>query len=184
MTAFRVVGSIAVSATDKGSINVWNALTGALIGELDQAHYMAITDIDLNAECDMVVTGGRDAKVKVWALKAILDKSNETMAELTFNAEVCQVAFSTTNSDRLFAASTDKTFKVFDVASKQTLRTIVVPAAILLMTVDVAEANVYLACENQNVYCFAMEWVEGQKIRHKRCMQHRKRITAITLTKD
>jgi WD40 repeat protein len=161
LTAFRVVGSIAVGATDKGSILVWDTMTGALIGELDQAHYMAITDLDVNPECDMVATGGRDGKVKVWALKALIDKSNTPMAELTFNAEVCKVVFSKTNSDRLFIASIDKTFKAFEISSKVVLRTIVAPAPILLMTVDVGESNVYLACDNLNVYCYAMEWLEG-----------------------
>lgn len=159
-------------------------MTGALVGEIDQAHYMAITDLDINQEGDMLASCGRDSKVKVWALKALLDKSTEAMCELTFNAEVCQVAFSKTNSDRLFAASLDKTFKVYDIPSKLVLRTIVVPAPVLLMTVDITEANVYLACENQNVYSYAMEWAEGQKIKHRRCMTHKKRITAMTLTKD
>jgi hypothetical protein len=44
---------------------LWQVETGQLLGEVE-AHYMGVSDIDC---CDdMVITGGKDSKVKVFIL--------------------------------------------------------------------------------------------------------------------
>ena len=67
------------------------------------------------------------------------------------------MAFAKASSQRLFSASVDKTFKVHDIPSGFCIKTIVAPAAITLMSVDSVESNVYLACDNQNIYHFFVE---------------------------
>jgi len=66
--------------------------------------------------------------------------------------EVTKVCFSPVSNQRLFAASLDKTLRVYDLPSKQLLKQIQSPSPILLMTVDFSEKFVYLACDNLNVY--------------------------------
>jgi WD40 repeat protein len=66
--------------------------------------------------------------------------------------EVTQTCFSPVSIQRLFTASLDKTMRVYDLPSKQLLKQIQTPSPILLMTVDFSEKQVYLACDNLNVY--------------------------------
>lgn len=61
-------GSICVAASKKGSLSVWQVVNGQMIGELEQAHYMEITDVDISSSSDLLITGGKDCKVKVWIL--------------------------------------------------------------------------------------------------------------------
>lgn len=39
-----------------------------MLGEVDSAHYMDISDMDIAMTNDLVITGGKDSKVKVWVL--------------------------------------------------------------------------------------------------------------------
>jgi len=44
-----------------------------MIAEVESAHYMDILDIDISKDnTDMIVTGGKDCKVKVWFLSTII----------------------------------------------------------------------------------------------------------------
>ena len=40
--------------------------TGQLMGEIESAHYMEIIDLDISIGQDLIVSGGKDSKVKVW----------------------------------------------------------------------------------------------------------------------
>ena len=61
-------GSICVAGSKTGRLIVWQVTNGQLLGELEAAHYMEITDLDISATTDMVITGGKDSKVKIWLL--------------------------------------------------------------------------------------------------------------------
>lgn len=58
------------------------------------------------------------------------------------------------------------------------------------MVVDPSETMLYVACDNQNIYCYGLEsqvqQQEGQqgKNRQKRTLQHKKKVTALTLSVD
>jgi hypothetical protein len=67
------------------------------------------------------------------------------------------VAFSKSISTRGFSASLDKTFRVYDLIAKCTLKAIQAPSPINKMAVDTTESHVYLACDNQNVYSYSLE---------------------------
>ena len=60
--------SFCVAATRTGRLSVWQVSTGQLLGDIDSAHYMEITDLDISSSSDLVITGGKDCKVKVWSL--------------------------------------------------------------------------------------------------------------------
>ena len=41
------------------------------MGEIESAHYMEVIDLDISLTNDMVITGGKDQKVKIWILSEI-----------------------------------------------------------------------------------------------------------------
>ena len=61
------------------------------------------------------------------------------------------------------------------------------------MVIDLTETNVYVACDNQNIYCYSLE-VQQQtnqvqvenigKNKQKRTLQHKKKVTALCLSVD
>ena len=89
-------------------------------------------------------------------------------------SEVTQVSFASSNCLRAFSCSLDKQFKVYDIGAKLTLKSIQTQSPIFKMIVDSIEANVYLACENQNIYQYSMEISSSdQKSKQKKTLQHR-----------
>ena len=61
--------AICVAGSKTGRIYIWDVKTGELLGEIENAHYMEIADLDVAVTNDLVVTGGKDFKVKVWILQ-------------------------------------------------------------------------------------------------------------------
>jgi hypothetical protein len=51
----------------------------------------------------------------------------------------------------------DKTFRIYDISSLVCVKTIQAHGQIHKMIVDPFEANLYAACENQNVYHYSLE---------------------------
>ena len=51
------------------------------MAEVENAHYLAITDLDVAKgtpwQGDLIITGGKDSKVKVWTLAALLSVGEE-----------------------------------------------------------------------------------------------------------
>jgi pre-rRNA-processing protein IPI3 len=60
--------ALCLAGSKSGRIYVWEVLTGQLLGEVEGAHYLDITDMDIAVTNDLVITGGKDFKVKVWIL--------------------------------------------------------------------------------------------------------------------
>jgi hypothetical protein len=63
-------------------------------------------------------------------------------------SDVTAVQFSRSAPQRAFSASLDKCFKVYDIPSRVTLKTIQTPSPINLIAIDNTETNVYVACDN------------------------------------
>eukprot|EP00347_Sterkiella_histriomuscorum_P001718 403370949 len=199
-------GAICIGGTkNTGKLYIWSAQNGQLLGEIEGAHYMGISDLDISSQGDLVATAGKDSKVKVWIMKDLMTNMQSQQAQLIDNqnnmqeqenslclvefgdhqAEVTQVQFSQNNSNRLFSCSLDKLFKVYDIAAKCTLKNIQLQSPIYKMAVDNLESHVYLACENQNIYCYSLEISSSdQKSKQKKTLQHKKKVTAMCLTFD
>jgi len=54
--------------------------SGELLADVESAHYMEVSDLDLNEE--MIITGGKDCKVKVWLVADLV--KNDTSRPLHF----------------------------------------------------------------------------------------------------
>ena len=151
--------SLCIGGSKTGRLSVWEVPTGTLLGEVESAHYMELTDLDIAITNDMVITGGKDQKVKVWIIADLFfgGKQQPFVEFSDHTAEVTQVCFSRSSVNRAFSCSVDKTFKVYDVPAGCTLKSIQAPSPINRLVIDAIESNVYLACDNQNVYGFSLE---------------------------
>ncbi|CDW75055.1 wd domaincontaining protein [Stylonychia lemnae] len=194
-------GSICIGGSKTGRIYLWQIQTGQLIGELE-AHYMGISDLEASTGGDMLITGGKDGKVKVWIMEKLFssmidqntlmnlqnnqNQNNQCIVEFgDHTSEVTQVAFSLNNPMRCFSCSIDKLFKVYDISAKCVIKNIQLQSPIHKFVVDSIESYVYLACENQNIYCYSMELSQSDlKSKHKKTLQHKKKVTALCLTFD
>lgn len=67
-------------ATRKGSIQVYQALTGAFIAEAENAHYLAINDLAVTS--DLAATAGKDTKVRVWLLTELMGQQYQACSHL------------------------------------------------------------------------------------------------------
>jgi len=86
---------------------------------------LGITDLDISPapQQDLIVTSGKDSKVKIWISCNLL--SNEASAIETAllcefgdaASEVTQVKFSPISSSRVFSTSTDKVCRIYDTAA-------------------------------------------------------------------
>lgn len=168
-------------ATKKGSIQLYQAISGALISEIESAHYLAINDLAVHE--DLVATGGKDTKVRVWIFGDLLCHSRHPCRHYhefgEAQMEITAVKFAQMTAQRIFTTSLDKACRVYDVASKLMIKQIVAQASVLYLNVDVTETYVYLACDNLNVY-----QVPIKEPSQKKTMTHKKRITALCLSSD
>lgn len=151
--------------------------------------------MDVSVSGDMMVSGGKDFKVKVWIVTELYFGGKQSpIAEFgEHTSEVTQVSFSKSMPGRAFSASHDKTFRVYDIFAKLTLKVIQAASPINKLAIDIIESQVYLACDNQNVYAYSLETsqvtstaqgVTTSSEKHKRTLQHRKKVTAMCLTFD
>jgi pre-rRNA-processing protein IPI3 len=60
-------GTVCVAGTKSGKLMIWQTQTGQQLGETD-SHYMGVSDLDISNKGDLVITGGKDSKVKVFIL--------------------------------------------------------------------------------------------------------------------
>lgn len=47
---------------------MWETSSGRLLGEVEAAHYLDISDMDVSCAGDLLITGGKDCKVKLWVI--------------------------------------------------------------------------------------------------------------------
>ena len=167
-----------ICGSKKGKVQIYQFNTGTLLTEVENAHYLAITDLDVAKgtpwQGDLIITGGKDSKVKVWTLAALLSVGEEKQQQQfeegqvsikgcfaefgEHTSEVTQVKFSYGASiQRAFSCSLDKTFKVYDIPSKCIIKQIQVQSPILKLVVDHIEQYVFLACDNLNVYMHPLQ---------------------------
>jgi WD40 repeat protein len=73
---------------------------------------------------------------------------------------------------------------VYDVPGKCVIKQITTVSSILHMQVDPLEMFVYLACDNLNVYQFALSSPPDAAMKHRKTLTHKKRVCAMCLSVD
>lgn len=66
LSVFKVHNDICIGGSKRGSLTMWHSFSGEILEEIESAHYMEINDADLTS--DMIVTAGKDCKIKVWLI--------------------------------------------------------------------------------------------------------------------
>jgi WD40 repeat protein len=149
--------SLCAGGDKKGRLYLWAMKNGELLADVESAHFMQITDLDLND--DMVLSAGKDCKLKVWFVSDLIKSSvisKQPYAEFgEHTAEITQVKL--IGETRAFSASLDKQFKVYDIPSKMCIKTIQTQSPILNAVLDKSECYMYAGCDNQNIYCYSLE---------------------------
>jgi WD40 repeat protein len=81
---------LCMGGSKKGVLSVWEGFSGNLIAEVESAHFMDINDLDISiTHSDMIVTGGKDSKIKVWFLANLL--RNDTQCAHEFHEHQSEV---------------------------------------------------------------------------------------------
>lgn len=71
LTVFKTIGvSLCAGGDSKGRLYLWHMQSGELLADVESAHYMEITDLDLSE--NMVISCGKDCKVKVWLVSDLI----------------------------------------------------------------------------------------------------------------
>ena len=71
LSVFRTQGECFCAGGDsKGRLYLWSMQSGELLADVESAHFMQINDLDL--DLDLVISGGKDCKVKVWMISSLM----------------------------------------------------------------------------------------------------------------
>lgn len=93
--------------TKRGKILIYQLTSGKLLAEVENAHYLAVSDLDVSTAGfssgagDLIITGGKDSKIKVWFLSQLiaLNPKDHCFAEFgDHSSEVTCVRFSQSSS--------------------------------------------------------------------------------------
>lgn len=83
-----------VMGTKKGSLQLFHVESGQFIAEIENSHYLAISDLDVSPARDLLATGGKDTKVRLWVLADLCAGSNRYINEFCeAGAEITAVKF-------------------------------------------------------------------------------------------
>lgn len=152
--AFLVVGD----GSGKGWI--WATASGALLKSWD-AHFRAVKSVVWSPDGSWVATGGADASVKVWTLPSIVGDgsgsgSGSSAVEPWRRWSDASLAVNGlavgTGGRRLYCVSADQTFKVYDVFGGLPLTSVLFPAPLEAVAVDLMGTKAYLGASNGRVY--------------------------------
>jgi WD40 repeat protein len=96
----KIIGTLCgqqmfVTGSKKGSFQIYHIQSGTLVADIENAHYFDITDIDLSPEHDLLISGGKDSKVRVWSVADLMRNSDKYLCEFgDASSEITAVKFS------------------------------------------------------------------------------------------
>lgn len=151
--------SVLVLGTQEGRIFLWETASGRQI-TTSPSHLQAVTTLAVDPASNLLLSASADSTVHIWSIPALLSFSTSnvelprpirtfTTHRSKINALVlghgsnfCNIAVS---------ASADKTCLVWDYFTNSVLRTYLLPAEPVSLTLDVADRAVYVGYENGSV---------------------------------
>lgn len=150
-------------------VYVWQTCTGRLLRVL-KGHYQKVTCVRFTGDGSHFVTGGDDGNLLVWNLLEVVAKRRipgqersrvndplpvRSFADHKLPVTDLHVTRHGTRS-RVFTASLDKTAKVYDLATGDLLLDLTFAKAVTSVTVDLAEVNLFLGCQNGDIHVFSL----------------------------
>jgi WD40 repeat protein len=108
---YCLTGSKMTEGQGFGKIFVWSLNDGQLIGEVDNAHFEALTALEISNNGELVATGGADSKIRVWTLISLMNQHSQnpetqSFCDLSHNtATITSLAFSSVTVNHLYSTS-------------------------------------------------------------------------------
>jgi pre-rRNA-processing protein IPI3 len=153
-------GRLLAGGGASGSLHLWDVTTGALLASWP-AHYKAVAALAFPDGGALLLSGGEDTMVAVWALSEVLDAAaggaHARVAPLhawsDHTLPVTAVACGLGGASALVATgSQDRTVKLWALASGALLRTVALPSAVLAVALDAGEHALYAGCADGAIY--------------------------------
>lgn len=161
-----ITGTFVFGGSKKGWIYVWDITTGELIRTL-QAHFKAITRIEVDPRGLFCISSSDDGMIRVWDLNTLVESSSE-MTKGVSSGKKTFTPFRTWNSHslsvkdilllgsmtslRIASCSADRTMVIQDVHSgKQCLR-VSLPHSLESIACNTTEDFIFLGASNGNIY--------------------------------
>lgn len=111
-------GEIIASASDSGTIKLWNVNDGTQIREL-QGHRDEVNTIAFSPNGQLIASGSHDKTVKVWDVN-----TGNTLSTLKGHSSKVQGVTFSPDGQRIASGSRDKTVRIWDVNTGNTLQTL------------------------------------------------------------
>lgn len=140
----------ALAGTRDGTLYVWCLKTGNLLRVLD-AHFKALTSIVVVGE--RVLTAAEDAVIHVWCARQLTVPPNAhttqpsvaplySLSEHTLAITHLYAGVSTGGEDRVLSCSLDRTCRLWDLATRRCLLTVVLPVGLRCCQMDLLETMI------------------------------------------
>lgn len=140
--------------SELGRIYIWELALGNLLCVKD-AHYQPVLVLKFSPRGDYLISGGADGRVLVWNTLDLINlygggdndaRGVKPYFSITDHSMAINDLVIPTSSGcdlRVYTASADGTVRVYDIATKQLVTTLVLPLAVVSLAVDPAERAVY-----------------------------------------
>ena len=120
ITVLKVIGSklgqqMIVCGCKKGSLQIYQLVSGLMLAEVSSAHYLSVTDIDVSV--DLLISGGKDSKARIWVLADLIsnnEKPYHEFGEATSEITAVKIAAMGKNA---YTCSLDKTCRIYDLGA-------------------------------------------------------------------
>eukprot|EP01029_Cantina_marsupialis_P024142 TRINITY_DN61395_c0_g1_i1.p1 TRINITY_DN61395_c0_g1~~TRINITY_DN61395_c0_g1_i1.p1 ORF type:complete len:484 (+),score=164.06 TRINITY_DN61395_c0_g1_i1:69-1520(+) len=152
-------GKYLCGGTSSGKLFMWDVPSGELIKAWD-AHYKAVSVIKFSMDGNTIVSAGQDAVINVWNFVDIVDETSDDNSSieplfvwgehtlpvtgLAMGSGIC--------SQRVVSCSLDRSLKVWDLGSGRLIHSIALPAALLCVTMDAFERNIFVGSTKGTIF--------------------------------
>ena len=172
--ALSADGGRVVSASEDGTVRVWDALSGECVREL-RGHTRGVTSVALSADGGRVVSGSDDGTVRVWDAL-----SGECVRELRGHTNWVRSVAVSADGGRVVSVSEDGTVRVWDALSGECVRELRGPRGVKGVAVSADGGRVVSGSEDGTVRVW--DALSGESLRELR--GHTRAVTSVALSAD
>ncbi|KAJ3107018.1 WD repeat-containing protein 18 [Phlyctochytrium planicorne] len=149
-------GRYVVGAGISGRFYIWEVISGRLIGMSD-SHFKPVRVVRFSKDDKGFITGGDDATVRVWKLSSFLETQQNPEPYCIFSGHTLPVTdasfeIQTFFNSKLFSVSLDKSLKIWDIASRSLLVTVLFPHPITSLALDPNLSHALAGCDNGSIH--------------------------------
>ncbi|KAF9258929.1 WD40 repeat-like protein [Marasmius fiardii PR-910] len=152
-------GDLCAAGTSQGRIYLWEVSSGILFNSWD-AHYRQINVLRFTCDGVALISGSDDSGISVWSVPRLLDEDLQndlplslfSLSDHTLPVTDIICGVGTFPSCRILTASVDHSVKLWDLASKSLLTTVMFPQVISSLAWDITERLFFAASSDGSIY--------------------------------